>query len=243
MSSRRPCRRFGGSAPERVSGRPRSRPLRPVLKSAKRQGSTSLIISFVALIVIIAGGTYLYTFDQTKRALLQGAQEDLAQIIGISSTQFSAEEIDQIRNFKAGEDDTPAYLAMKTKLQEMRAVSPNVSNYSIVDIQGDQIVFLVDDAEDDAAAIGEVYDDPEARLFQANQGKQVSEALYTDKWGTFLSGYDPIQGTSGTSALIIGADILAGTILDRENFIGNTICYVMGLAILLAGVIIGLFSL
>jgi HAMP domain-containing protein len=204
---------------------------------------TKLIISFLALILVIAGGTYLYTFDQTKRALLESTREDLLQIIGIASTQFTAQEIDQIAQLKPGEETTPAYLAIKKKLQNMRSASPNVANFYIMQIQGDKIVFFVDDIDDDPAKIGQVYEQPEARLFNANQSIQVSENLYTDEWGTFLSGYAPIQGTSGASTLIIGADILAGTIIERQNFIGNTIYYVMGFAILIAGLIIGMFSL
>jgi adenylate cyclase len=204
---------------------------------------TKLIISFVALIVVIAGGTYLYTFDQTKQALLQSTQDDLVQIIGIASTQFTVQEIDQIGQLKPGDDQTPVYLALKTKLQRMRSVSPNVSNLYIMQIQGDKVVFLVDDAEDQPALIGEVYEQPEPRVFLANKSIQVSENLYTDEFGTFLSGYAPILGTSGSSTLIIGADILADTVVQRENFIGNTIYFVMGFAILIAGLIIGLFSL
>jgi HAMP domain-containing protein len=204
---------------------------------------TKLIISFVALIVVIAGGTYLYTFGQTKSALLQGTRDDLVQMIGMASTQFSAEEISQIQGFKAGQDQSASYLTIKAKLQKMRAVSPNISNFYIMQIRGDQVVFLVDDAEDEPAAIGEVYEKPEAVLFHADEGIQVSPDLYTDEWGTYLSAYAPIQGTSGTSTLIVGADILSGTVVDRENFIGNTIYLVMGLAIVIAGMLIGLLSL
>jgi HAMP domain-containing protein len=204
---------------------------------------TKLIVAFVALIVVIAGGTYLYTFDQTKTALLQGAQDDLAQIIGITSTQFSADEIAQIQQFKPGDDQTPAYVAIQAKLQKMRSVSPNVANFYVMVIRGDQVSFIVDDAQDSPAMIGDVYEKPEPRLFQATTGVQVSENLYADEFGTFLSGYAPIQGTSGASTLVVGADILADTIVNRENFIGNTIYFVMGFAILIAGAIIGLFSL
>ena len=204
---------------------------------------TKLIISFVALIVVIAGGTYVYTFDQTKRALLASTHDDMVQIIGISSTQFTAQEIADISQFKPGDEQTPAYLAIKTKLQNMRSQSPNIANYYIMQIRAGQVVFLVDDLDDDPAKIGQVYEEPEAKLFLADKGIQVSDNLYTDEWGTFLSGYAPIQGTSGSSALILGADILADTVVQRENFIGNTIYFVMGFAILIAGLIIGLFSL
>jgi adenylate cyclase len=204
---------------------------------------TKLIFSFVALIVVIAGGTYLYTYDQTKHALLQGAQDDMTQIIGIASTQFTTQEIDQIRQFTAGQDQTPAYVAIQKKLQDMRSVSPNVENLYIMEIQGDKVIFLVDDAQDGPALIGDVYEQPEPQVFQADQSIQVSPDIYSDEFGSYLSGYAPIQGTSGSSALIIGADMLADTVTARENFIGNTIYLVMGIAILIAGVIIGLFSL
>ena len=204
---------------------------------------TKLIISFVALIVVIAGGTYVYTFDQTKRALLASTHDDMVQIIGISSTQFTAQEIAAISQFKPGDEQTPVYLAIKTKLQNMRSQSPNIANYYIMQIRAGQVVFLVDDLDDDPAKIGQVYEEPEAKLFLADKGIQVSDNLYTDEWGTFLSGYAPILGTSGSSALILGADILADTVVQRENFIGNTIYLVMGIAILIAGLIIGLFSL
>jgi HAMP domain-containing protein len=204
---------------------------------------TKLIISFVALIVVVAGGTYVYTFSQTKTALLQGAQDDLKQVIGMASTDFTPGEIAQIEQFKPGDDTTPAYLAMQAKLQNLRSLSPKVDNFYIMQIQGGKVVFLVDDAQDGPALVGDVYEEPEPVVFQADKSIQVSPNLYSDEFGTYLSAYAPIQGTSGTTTLIIGADILADTIITRENFIGNTIYFVMGFAILIAGAIIGLFSL
>jgi HAMP domain-containing protein len=204
---------------------------------------TKLIISFVALIVVVAGGTYVYTFSQTKTALLQGAQDDLKQVIGMASTDFTPQEIAQIAQFKAGDDATPAYLAMQAKLQNLRSLSPKIDNFYIMQIRDGKVVFLVDDAQDGPALVGDVYAEPEAVLFQADKSVQVSPDLYSDEFGTYLSAYAPIKGTSGTTTLIIGADILADTIITRENFIGNTIYFVMGFAILIAGGIIGLFSL
>ena len=226
---------------------------------------TKLIVAFVALIVLIAGGTYLYTFSQTKKALLDGAREDLHQIIGIASTQFTPDEIALIQQFKTGDDGfkteeeknpsgepTAEYAAIVEKLRNMRSASPTVSNFYIFqerlidDGTGkktEQWVFLVDDAEDEPARAGSTYDQPEAALWKANDGIQVSPDLYSDEFGTYLSGYAPIKGTSGETTLVIGADILAGTIVDRENFIGGTIYIVMGLAILVAALFIAFFAL
>ena len=118
---------------------------------------TKLIASFILLIVVIAGGTFLFTFTQTKKALLEITREDMLQIIGIASTQFSADEINEIRSLKAGDDATPVYLSLVKKLQTMRALSPNVINFYVMQLVNGKFYFLVDDAPDDPALIGQEY--------------------------------------------------------------------------------------
>jgi HAMP domain-containing protein len=215
------------------------------LKRVVNSLQTKLIISFLLLILVIAGGTFFFTYSQTKKALLESTRDDMLQIIGIASTQFSAQEIQQLRQFKPGEDTKPEYLALRSKLQAMRAISPNVINFYILHLEGDKIVFNLDDLDpaDEPAMIGQVYEQPEAILFDAIHGPRVSESIYTDEWGTFLSGYAPIIGSEGDAPLIIGADMEAAKVIERQNFIGNTIYYVMGAAILLAAILIGVFSL
>jgi len=204
---------------------------------------TKLIASFILLIIVIAGGTFVFTFGQTKRALLDITRDDMLQIIGIASTQFSPQEIDTISQFQEGQDNTPEYLTLKKKLQDMRSMSPNVVNFYIMRIVDDKVIFFVDDVVDDPATIGLVYEQPEDKLLEAIDSPRVSDDVYTDEWGTFLSGYAPLKDASGKTTFIIGADMLATKIIERQNFIGNTIYFIMGIAILIAAAIIGMFSL
>jgi adenylate cyclase len=204
---------------------------------------TKLIVSFVLLIVVVAGGTFGFTYVQTKKALLDITRDDMLQIIGIASTQFSTQEINQVLQLKEGQENTPEYLAIRQKLLDMRAFSPNIVNFYLMKIEGDKVIFFVDDVADDPAKIGQVYEEPEPRLFEAVNGVTVSDDVYTDEWGTFLSGYAPIKGADGKTAIVIGADMMATQVIERQNFIGNTIYFIMGLAILVAAVIIGVFSL
>jgi len=205
---------------------------------------TKLIASFVLLILVIAGGTFVFTFGQTKKALLEITRQDVEQIIGIASTQFSVDEIQAISQLKPGQDDTPAYLALKQKFQNLRSQSKNIVNFYIMRVEGGQVVFLLDDADptDNPAKIGQVYQSPEAKVFAAVDAVQVSDNTYTDEWGTYLSGYAPVKGQDGKTAFLIGADMEATTVIERQNFIGNTIYLIMGIGILIAGIIIGLFS-
>ena len=98
-------------------------------------------------------------------------------------------------------------------------------------------------AEDAAAGIGQIYGQPEDRLFDALSAPSVSDAIYTDEFGSYLSAYAPLRDANSQTAFIVGADMDASKVIERENFIGNTIYYIMGGAVLVAGVIIGLFSL
>ncbi|MDD5191299.1 MAG: HAMP domain-containing protein [Dehalococcoidales bacterium] len=201
-----------------------------------------LVLSFVALIIVITGGTFLLTLGQTRTALLEATRENLTQIIGMVSTQITPADINVMSGFKAGDETSDSYLSMLKKLRNMRALSPNITNLYVMRLVDEKITFVVDDVEDDPAAIGQVYEEPEAKLFDAVNGPAVSNNLYTDEWGTFLSGYAPLKDTAGNTALIIGADMEAAKVAERLDFIGNTIYIIMGLAILLAAVIIGIFS-
>jgi methyl-accepting chemotaxis protein len=204
---------------------------------------TKLIVSFILLILVVAGGTFSYTYNETKKALLDSTRDDLLQIIGMASTQFSAQEVEAMCQLQEGQDDSSEFLALKGKMQEMRSLSPNVVNLYTMRREGDTWIFLVDDAADEPAKIGQVYQEPEPELFEAVNGPRVSDNIYTDEFGTFLSAYAPLKDSAVQSTVIVGADIEAKQVIHREHFIGNTIYVIMGIAVILAGVIIGIFSM
>ena len=70
----------------------------------------------------------------------------------------------------------------------------------------------------------------------------VDEDFTSDKWGTFLSGYAPIRNSQGAIIGLIGIDMASDRVIEKQEFIGTTIYYVMAVAIVLAGFFILLFS-
>ncbi len=203
---------------------------------------TKLVLSFVLLIVVITGGTFLFTYGQTKTALLDSTKDDMSQIIGMVSSQFTPQDIATLSQLKPGQENSPEYLALRDKMIHMRSLSSNIGNIYVMRLESQKISFIVDDTNDNPAKIGQVYEEPEAGLFGAVNGVVVSEKLYTDEWGTFLSGYAPLKDAAGKTAFIVGADMAAAKVIERQNFIGNTIYVIMGLAILIAAIMIGAFS-
>ncbi len=203
---------------------------------------TKLVLSFVLLIVVIAGGTFRFTLGQTQKALLDSTRDDMQQIIGIISNQFTQSDIAALSQLEPGQESQPEYMALKDKMVHLRSLSTMVSNIYVMRLEGNKVTFVVDDTSDNPAAIGQVYTDPEARLFDAVKSPVASDDLYTDEWGTFLSGYAPLKDGSGKTVLLVGADIKATQVIERQNFIGRTIYLIMAMAILIAAFLIESFS-
>jgi HAMP domain-containing protein len=193
--------------------------------------------------MLVAGATFFYTYNETKNAMLASTRDDMINTIGMIAQQFTPQEAESISKLQAGQEDTATYQTLLTKMQSMRALSPNIINIYTMHVDDGKVTFLIDDLEEDPALIGDVYEQPESRLFDAFNGVTASDNLYTDEFGTYLSGYAPLKGSNGNVIVIVGADMDASTVTQRQNFVGNTIYLVIGAAVAVAALIVGYFSL
>lgn len=205
---------------------------------------TKLIASLILLIIIVAGGTFFYTYNETKNALVQSSRDEIRQVIGIIAQQFTNQDIQTLVNLQPGQENTSAYLALNQKMQSMRALSPDIINIYTMNISEGKVSFIIDDdyPNNGGAMIGQVYDQPEACLFNITEGIQVSPNVYSDEFGSYLSGYAPLNATASNYLLAVGADMNAAQVVQRENFIGNTIYLIIGISVGIAAAIIGAFS-
>jgi HAMP domain-containing protein len=202
-----------------------------------------LIASFVILILFVSCATFLYTYNETKNAMLNSTKDDMANSIGMIAQQFTSQDAQTMYQLQSGQENTTAFTALKEKMQIIRAKSPNIVNIYTMHLENDgKVTFIVDDLEEGAAAIGEQYKQPEPKLFTAVNGITTSDNIYTDEWGSFLSGYAPLNDAQG-HIVIIAADMDATTVIQRENFIGNTIYLIVGTSIAVAAAIVGYLSI
>ena len=204
---------------------------------------TKLVASFLLLIVVITVGTFLITNTQSRKALLDSTRDDMLQTIALVSTQFSKPDIQALSNLQAGQDNSAQYLQIVQRLRDMRSLSPNIVNLYVMRQTNGTVSFVVDDANSDAAHIGDIYASPDPRLLDALEAPSVSDDFYSDEWGTFISAYAPLNNSQGQAAFIIGADMDASQVIARQNFIGESIYYVMAGAVVFAGIVIALFSI
>jgi methyl-accepting chemotaxis protein len=112
--------------------------------------------------------------------------------------------------------------------------------------EGEKLFFVIDDAyletPDDVAAIGEEYTDYEKAIIDGFNAPTASSEFYTDKWGTFMSGYAPIRDEGGRTVALVGVDMKVEKVLAKQEFIGSLIYIIIGASIILAGLIILFFS-
>jgi len=203
---------------------------------------TKLTLSFVVIIVLISGLTFFYTYGETKNALKQSVRTELSSVAGILATQVDAEKILSLRE---GDDGSEVYVEVVTQLQTLRSRDEKLLNAYIMKLDGETLSFIADDLypEADAAKVGELYEsDDMAVIVAAQEASTASEDFYTDKWGTFLSGYAPIRNAAGETGAILGVDMDASEVMARQEFIGNTIYAIIGVSVFVAGGIIAAFS-
>lgn len=207
--------------------------------------STKLTASFIILILVISGLTVFVTYGSTKEALKQSIREDLMSVSGVIATQVNTTTLQAL---KPGDEGNADYRSIVDSLVKMRSMNTHIINTYIISVDPDSSLrFLVDDAyalePNDIGFIGDVYSTSDSpQIIAALKGPTASSEFYTDKWGTFMSGYAPIRDSSNNTIAILGVDMRADAVIQRQNYIGYTIFLIILLSVIIAAGVVLFFS-
>ncbi|MEN6443234.1 MAG: hypothetical protein WC391_03780 [Methanoregula sp.] len=190
-------------------------------------GSCSLftktwVRAVVVVIVIALLTSFAYTSSNT--ALQKTAQWGIESTAGVMATQINASEI---QGFKPGDEMSPEYLAVASKLQSMRSMNDKILNAYILKVNPDRTVtFVVDDLypvdQQGSAKIGEVSTAPDKMdILAALSGPTATKEPYTTKYGSFMTAYAPIDDSSsdsrGNTYAVLAIDVSAKDYMDSTN--------------------------
>lgn len=208
----------------------------------------NIALTAVVLIIVMAA-LGIYSFGVARDSIRDETRDELASVAGVMATQINASDLAGLR---PGDENTPQYAALVQRLRTMRSMNDHIVNAYIMRVRSDQAIsFLVDDlALDDpqgSAKIGERYNSPDQReIFAALSLPTSSPEAYTDRWGTFMSGYAPIDdqsgGSSGNTSAVLGIDMAARDYKGRVAAAGISIMTAMILSMVLVVGILGVFS-
>ena len=180
-----------------------------------------LTVMFVVVTLIVAGLSSAALYRVARNQIVHDLSQRLGDIVAVSATMLDGDQHDRITTDTGM--GSAAYRTMKASLKDIRDSASDL--YFVYSMRRDAdgtIRFVVDAEEnpEDMAALGDAYDDASKTLrenFASMDGPVVEPVVYTDQWGTWLSGYAPIRRADGTRAGVLGIDISASTIRAYEN--------------------------
>ncbi len=189
---------------------------------------SSLIVGVVTYYI-----TYEHEFSNAQKKLIMIAQLAAQEVDGDMHSQL-----------KEGEEETTNYQTVVNKLRQIKDTSGLEYLYTFAPKNDKKVQFVLDtDETDEAAAIGDEYPEEDETLedsiVKAFEGiPNAATEIYTDKWGTFLSGFVPIKNSKGEVVAVVGSDMPVGDLIDTQRtlllFIGIGVFLSVVLSILAA---------
>jgi PAS domain S-box-containing protein len=195
----------------------------------------------IALIILVTGGVLtVWSAQQQDRSL----RDELLIKTSIAGTGVSVEQVTAMTG-SAADIALPEYQVLKDQLGKIRAADPKIRFVYLVGQRKDgTIIFLADSESPESADYsppGQVYTEAPAALFSVfRTGGMVNEGPYTDRWGTWVSGFIPvIDPATGRVIAVFGMDVDA----RNWNFIIAQDCAAIIAASLLILVLVITFGL
>jgi serine phosphatase RsbU (regulator of sigma subunit)/HAMP domain-containing protein len=196
---------------------------------------TRLLLTLLAAVLVTALLVAWGLLQSARRQMRSDLSSGLARVAGLAAMQIDGDVHATLRH--RSQQFSPSYNHIREQLQgivatdprlryayTLRAVSPDsATRHSATDLaQSSSIVFVVDADPDPESMgnLGERYEDASPFLsehIELLDRPEVEKEFYTDRWGTFLSGYAPIRTSGGAIDGILGVDIEASWILAKER--------------------------
>ena len=179
---------------------------------------TLVIILFGTL---VTGILSVLLFTTTRDQMRADFRQRLTDIVAVGALSIDAEIHRSLR--QADQEGGPDYLTVKRALQRIKAKAADIHFvYTMRADAAGRIVFVVDAETQakDMAHLGQVYTDasPFLKRHFADLADPVAETqFYSDRWGTWLTGYAPFYDQRGQRAGVLGVDIKAARILGYEK--------------------------
>ena len=163
----------------------------------------------IALVIVIAGIILTIGSAQQKDQIMRN---DLLIKTRIAESGVSVEQFNSLSG-SAADIASPDYQTLKTQLKKIRAADPDIRFAYLTGQRQDGTIILYADSESpesaDYSPPGQIYTEAPAVLTSLfKTGEMASEGPYTDRWGTWVSGFIPVTDpTTGKVIAIFGVDV------------------------------------
>ena len=186
---------------------------------------TALTIVAVASLGILGSVTYFNFRSQVR----EDFRQRLGNMASLIALQQDADLHASIQN--QGDEETDAFKQIRAVNSAMIVTEPALAYiYTMRQNEQGELYFVVDTGQpgdDELAGLNEIYEDATPAMFETFESgtTQVDEEFFTDRWGTWLSGFAPFYTDDGRLEGIVGIDIAAEAVLAKEREVLNLILW------------------
>jgi len=200
-----------------------------VLKNKSVGLRKKIIIYFNILVFIVLFISGILYYKITSDQFLENKRDEVEKLAAVSSLFIDG---DIHKSFNSEADmKSEEFKEMKSKMEGALKNSKALYLYTLIK-KGDKTEFVVD-ASEDPSSLGDEYS-LMASMKDAFDGKVSSDReIYTDEWGSVLSGYAPVYDSDNKIIAIVGVDISADDIMEFSKRLINNIIITMIIGMIL----------
>lgn len=178
-------------------------------------------IFFILFFLVFTLVTTTYIYETARNEVIDQIRNELMTTAEGISTTVRGEDL---VNLRPGDESTPEYLRIRDQLRRFQSVG-DIRFVYIMKQQNGTVTSLVDGDsgyDPSVAKTGEVYPNPTSSLLEGFIRPSADREVYTDRWGSFLSGYAPVYTASGEPVALVGVDIDESKIRSKIDFLDTT---------------------
>ena len=172
---------------------------------------SKLFLSHFAAIILISGSVGTYFYQSAIDNLTQALRSRLQNSAALISRGFSIDNLDRIRGVE--DIHSALYKEGVAALREFVRANSDIAFIYVMRKENDRPVFVLDSDIDDPAVPGEVYQAEIPALMQGFIRPSVDKEITRDRWGSFLSGYSPLE--AGKGHYLVGIDMYADEVESK----------------------------
>lgn len=177
-----------------------------------------LFLSHFLAIILVSGSIGSYFYENAIDNLLGSLQARLKYSAALLSSAVDPAGLDQI--VSPADKSRESYKTGVAHLRELVKSNPDIAFIYVMRRDGKDIRFVLDSDPETPGEPGEIYAVPVHALLEGFTKAGSDRELFHDKWGTFMSGFAPLNGGGGR--YVIGIDMRADEVTHKLNALRTT---------------------
>ncbi len=171
-----------------------------------------LFFSHFLAVILVSGSIGSFFYLNAVDSLINNLQDRLKYSAALISQAVDARSLEKIQT--KSDIVQPEYQEYLDMLRTFRKTNPDIAYLYLMRRVGEKVVFVIDSDDTVGQAMpGQEYKQRLQSLMEGFLWPSVDREIYTDQWGSFMSGYAPIRNSEGR--YLIGVDMRATEVKNK----------------------------